>query len=350
MLMSQSLTASALELCSYTTKISARDKVSSSGISLISSNTRDSLVLMIQQDRANFHKFNRKDAEDQDDCKFSSPEERAKIKLPSRMLQVSPELIQRMINQELIVKVTILENGLEVVEPSPSTLQAEPRPAVQMPEQKPDTKAATATTRTPESNAMAKVEPQTLPPAQPIKVAPANPTKLPTAMEPGAAPKAQASAAPKPPSIAERAQTAKELPSVEKKPEFKRESKPEPQLFPAAAQYSNEQALLFYHVFSRHYLLAMSLDAAARSKCAREIKKYPTSGFSFNSRMNIIDFFNRQNQSNFGSQLVHEIVLNTRMEQVEFDEFFRNTNNCELAVSKGEFAYELSNNNFGFRN
>lgn len=66
--------------------------------------------------------------------------------------------------------------------------------------------------------------------------------------------------------------------------------------------------------------------------------------------MNIIDFFNKQNQSNFGSQLINEIILNTQMERIQFDELFRNTDNCTLTVTKGEFAYELSNNNFGFKN
>jgi outer membrane biosynthesis protein TonB len=340
-LLATSLSVSGQALCTYTAKISAKDKLSSTGLSLVNSNTRDTLVLLIQQDRANYFKFNRRDAEDREDCRFSSPEERAKIKLPSRSLKIEPELIQRLITQELVVRVTVLENGLEIVEAT----GVEPAVALK-----------------PAAKAEIKASPEVKPPAPAPAPAPAPipaPAPVPT-------PQVKAEIKPEPKVSSAPIKTEMPAPRVTANaPETNRLDKestampqavtraagnPEQKPSPAAPRYSNEQGVLFYNVFSSHYLLAMSLDAASKSQCASVIKNYPTGGFAFNSRMNIIDFFNKQNQPNFGSQLVNEIVLNTQLEKIQFDTFFKTTDKCQMAVAKDEFAYELSNKNFGFKN
>jgi outer membrane biosynthesis protein TonB len=338
-LLAASLSVSAQELCTYTTKISAKDKLSSTGISLVNSNTRDTLVLLIQQDRANYFKFNRRDAEDREDCRFSSPEERAKIKLPSRSLKIEPELIQRLITQELVIRVTVLENGLEIVEATGVEPAVALKPAARAeikasPEVKPPAPApaaapipAPAPVATPQTRVEIQPEPKVS--SAPIK------TETP-------APRVTANA----PETNRLGKESTAMPQAVTRAAGNSEQKPST----TAARYSNEQGVLFYNVFSSHYLLAMSLDAASKSQCASEIKNYPTGGFAFNSRMNIIDFFNKQNQSNFGSQLVNEIVLNTQLEKIQFDTFFKTTDKCQMAVAKDEFAYELSNKNFGFKN
>lgn len=57
----------------YRTRISANDRVNSSGAPL------NDVGMILQQDRANFHKFNRRDADDAWDPVFSDQNERGKI-------------------------------------------------------------------------------------------------------------------------------------------------------------------------------------------------------------------------------------------------------------------------------
>lgn len=73
-------------LGSYVARISATDKRASDGFPL------DTAAQMVRQDRANWHKFGRGDAEDEDDPWFTSAASRAKLE---RMLGRGAAMNQR---------------------------------------------------------------------------------------------------------------------------------------------------------------------------------------------------------------------------------------------------------------
>lgn len=92
----------------YDCVISDQDRVNSSGTKLTS--VRDILA----QDRANYHKFHRRDALDSGDGHFTSPARRATWK--TAQIRVSPILAQRIKNGGNVeIKVFVLtEDSIEV--------------------------------------------------------------------------------------------------------------------------------------------------------------------------------------------------------------------------------------------
>lgn len=96
-------------LGSYVARISDRDHHASDGYEL------DSAAQMVRQDRANWHKFHRRDADDQGDDWFGSNDDRANLQ---RMLQrggaMSSSTKRAIVNGEPLIQVDVYEDSVHV--------------------------------------------------------------------------------------------------------------------------------------------------------------------------------------------------------------------------------------------
>jgi len=96
-------------LGSYVARISDRDHHASDGFQL------DSAAQMVRQDRANWHKFRRRDADDQGDDWFRSNDDRANLQ---RMLQrggaMSSSTKRAIVNGEPLIQVDVYEDSVHV--------------------------------------------------------------------------------------------------------------------------------------------------------------------------------------------------------------------------------------------
>ncbi|RUW21438.1 hypothetical protein EN858_03330 [Mesorhizobium sp. M4B.F.Ca.ET.215.01.1.1] len=96
-------------LGSYVARISERDHQASDGYPL------DSAAQMVRQDRANWHKFHRRDRDDEGDAWFRSNEDRADLE---RMLKrggaMSGATRRAIINGEPLIQVDVYSNSVYV--------------------------------------------------------------------------------------------------------------------------------------------------------------------------------------------------------------------------------------------
>ncbi|WP_224546954.1 hypothetical protein [Mesorhizobium sp. CA16] len=96
-------------LGSYTARISDRDHRASDGYPL------GSAAQMVRQDRANWHKFHRRDSDDQGDVWFRSDGSRADLQ---RMLErggaMSSSTRRAIVNGEPLIEVDVYSDGVRV--------------------------------------------------------------------------------------------------------------------------------------------------------------------------------------------------------------------------------------------
>ncbi|MBN9222394.1 MAG: hypothetical protein J0I79_31030 [Mesorhizobium sp.] len=96
-------------LGSYVARISERDHQASDGYAL------DSAAQMVRQDRANWHKFHRRDSDDEGDSWFTTNDERADLQ---RMLErpgaMSASTKRAIVNGEPLIRVDVYENSVRV--------------------------------------------------------------------------------------------------------------------------------------------------------------------------------------------------------------------------------------------
>lgn len=100
-------------LTEYTTRISAQDKVNSVGDRL------ETAAAILRQDRANYHRFDQPDAEDEGDDVFDDRHERGRFeRLMSRGV-VRPDTARAIINGTPLVRVTVYATRMdvEIIEP-----------------------------------------------------------------------------------------------------------------------------------------------------------------------------------------------------------------------------------------
>ncbi|MBX3570620.1 MAG: hypothetical protein KF914_21360 [Rhizobiaceae bacterium] len=96
-------------LGSYVARISDDDKHASDGYAL------DTAAQMVRQDRANWHKFGRGDAEDQDDPWFGSTAARARLeKLLGRGGAMSARTRQAIARGNPVIQVDVFANSVKV--------------------------------------------------------------------------------------------------------------------------------------------------------------------------------------------------------------------------------------------
>lgn len=96
-------------LGSYTARISAKDHYASDGYPL------SSAAQMVRQDRANWHRFGRGDAEDEDDPFFTSQSKRARLEqLLKKSGAISSSVRNAIVNGEPVVKVEVYANSVKV--------------------------------------------------------------------------------------------------------------------------------------------------------------------------------------------------------------------------------------------
>lgn len=96
-------------LGSYVARISDRDHHASDGYAL------DSAAQMVRQDRANYHKFRRRDRDDENDVWFRGNDDRARLE---RMLQrpgaMSGSVKRAIANGEPLIQVDVYTRSVEV--------------------------------------------------------------------------------------------------------------------------------------------------------------------------------------------------------------------------------------------
>lgn len=100
-------------LADYTARISAQDQVNSVGDRL------ETAAAILRQDRANYHRFDQADAEDEGDDVFDNRHERGRIeRLMSRGV-VRPDTARAIVNGTPLVRVTVYATRMdvEVIEP-----------------------------------------------------------------------------------------------------------------------------------------------------------------------------------------------------------------------------------------
>ena len=96
-------------LGSYVARISDRDHRASDGYAL------DNAAQMVRQDRANWHKFHRRDSDDEGDGWFRTNDQRADLQ---RMLEhggaMSSSTKRAIVNGEPLIQVDVYENSVRV--------------------------------------------------------------------------------------------------------------------------------------------------------------------------------------------------------------------------------------------
>ncbi len=100
-------------LTEYTTRIGPQDKVNSVGDRL------ETAAAILRQDRANYHRFDQADAEDEGDDVFDDRRERGRFeRLMSRGV-VRPDTARAIINGTPLVRVTVYATrvDVEIIEP-----------------------------------------------------------------------------------------------------------------------------------------------------------------------------------------------------------------------------------------
>lgn len=115
------------DMCSYTARISAKDKLTQSGKPLMTSASRASALATLQMDRANFHRFQKRGAEDTTDCQFADVGARQKMMGYGASTVLEPRLLEKIQREEPVLTVRVYKDRLEVSEAGvtkPSTQMA----------------------------------------------------------------------------------------------------------------------------------------------------------------------------------------------------------------------------------
>lgn len=96
-------------LGSYTARISDQDKQASDGYGL------DTAAQMVRQDRANWHKFGKGDAEDEDDRWFATPQSRIKMEnMLNKSGAISSGAKRAIVNGEPVIQVDVYRYSIRV--------------------------------------------------------------------------------------------------------------------------------------------------------------------------------------------------------------------------------------------
>lgn len=101
-------------ICSYTAKLSEQDKVNSSGTSLLQGANKSTLAAVIRQDRANYYVFNKKDAQDTSDCKFSDKNARAQIDQLVSASNISDDIIKSALTKQDVFEIVIYDKSIGI--------------------------------------------------------------------------------------------------------------------------------------------------------------------------------------------------------------------------------------------
>lgn len=106
--------ATGAAICAYTARLSAHDKVNGAGQRLVRGADIAAVTEVLRQDRANYHARRKRDAEDTEDCLFSTLDGRQKLSTLARSGFVAPELIHRIVKEDVLVRVEIFPAHIRV--------------------------------------------------------------------------------------------------------------------------------------------------------------------------------------------------------------------------------------------
>lgn len=123
--------AYAQELCTYTTKISAKDKLTQAGKPLMLWPNKEGALASIQIDRANFHRYQKRDTEDTTDCLFANIRERQKIAAYGAQALIPATLLEKMWKGEPVLHIQVYKDRIEIAEASSApTAEATSAPTI----------------------------------------------------------------------------------------------------------------------------------------------------------------------------------------------------------------------------
>ncbi|MFM7024655.1 MAG: hypothetical protein ACKOWC_01155, partial [Limnohabitans sp.] len=101
-------------LCAYTARISARDKVDTAGRNILGTVNKPAVLAAIRMDRANYHRYNKRDAEDEADCRFAPLAERQKLDAMAAKTTLEPGLMEKLKREEPVLRIQVFADRLEV--------------------------------------------------------------------------------------------------------------------------------------------------------------------------------------------------------------------------------------------
>ena len=103
-------------LCTYKARISEQDKHNSKGKSLLQGDKVSTTIAaaIIRQDRANYHKFDKRDDEDQDDCVFADKISRAGLTEERWNKPIDKGVLRQIILDNPLIEVKVYEDMFSV--------------------------------------------------------------------------------------------------------------------------------------------------------------------------------------------------------------------------------------------
>lgn len=103
-------------LCTYEARISEQDKYNSKGKSLLQGDEVSTTIAaaIIRQDRANYHEFDIRDDEDQDDCVFSDKSNRASLEKRLTKRSINKGILRQIIFDNPLIKVKVYTDSISI--------------------------------------------------------------------------------------------------------------------------------------------------------------------------------------------------------------------------------------------
>jgi len=103
-------------LCTYEARISEQDQHNSKGESLLQGDKVSTAIAaaIIRQDRANYHEFDRRDDEDQDDCVFADKSNRASLEKRLAKRSIDKSILRQIIFDNPLIKVKVYTDNVSV--------------------------------------------------------------------------------------------------------------------------------------------------------------------------------------------------------------------------------------------
>jgi hypothetical protein len=111
-----SLPVHAEPLCTYQARISEQDKYNSNEESLLQGKKVSTTIAaaIIRQDRANYHEFDKRDDEDEDDCVFADKSNRATLEKKLAKRSIDKSILRQIIFDNPLIKVKVYTDNISI--------------------------------------------------------------------------------------------------------------------------------------------------------------------------------------------------------------------------------------------
>ncbi|OQW91453.1 MAG: hypothetical protein BWK78_04585 [Thiotrichaceae bacterium IS1] len=103
-------------LCTYQARISEQDKYNSNDESLLQGKKVSTAIAaaIIRQDRANYHEFDKRDAEDEDDCVFADKGNRAELEKRLTKHSIDKSVLRQIIFDNPLIRVKVYADSISI--------------------------------------------------------------------------------------------------------------------------------------------------------------------------------------------------------------------------------------------